>query len=279
MDSIDFGVELEVAAGGGDALAHLVASGYADDDYLHEYHCGRGYGDCPQCNPRRSSPDWTAQEDCTADAEFISRILTSHTASADDAIAGLADALVSGRVEFDSDVGMHVHVNGEPFRNDAAAIVRLWRLWLNYQTDVSHLARATQRGVRGYAAGAAVSDAAILGYRPDVDGFFSADHDEAFEMLTGDGRSGCRTGRWLSGGTGSGTGTFEFRIWNATRSHWRIRLAVYVSAAIALAALNGYDASPDSGDTLLDAIGEHLPDDVWMGVYKQLLAHDDTAAA
>lgn len=281
MDTIEFGVELEVAANGDEVIDHLYASGGLADEYRHEYHCGR-YGHCELCDPARSTPDWTCQEDCTADAEFISRILESHTDEADEALAILGDALLDGRAEFDSDVGMHVHVNADPFRDEPAAIARLWRLWLCYGNDVANLARGTDHGIRSYAAGTRVTDSQVLGYRTDderIAEFFDIDAGAAYEMLSPDAARGGRTGRWLSGGTGSSTGTFEFRIWNATRTTWRLRLGVYVSTAIALAALNGYDAHPDSGDNLLAAIGDHLPDDVWMSVYKQLAYHDDTREA
>lgn len=269
MDTLSFGVELEVIGGGADVLSHLYDAGAVGDTYLHEYHCGKG-GGCAECDPWRDGPDWTAQEDCTADAEFISRVLTAHTPEADDALATLADALVAGRAEHDSGVGLHVHVDAGPFRTDDAALVRQWRMWLNYSADVAKLARGNYSNIRtGERMNANPSD--VLGYgagRHEAKAFFDADHAVAYDMLDGYVRHGTRTSRWLSGGRSAGT--FEYRIWNSTRSLWRIRLAAYVSVAMTQAVLDGHDANPDDGLTLLDVIGDHLPDDVYMAVFRQL---------
>lgn len=269
--SLNFGVELEVISGGGDVLSHLYSNGHVGDEYLHEYHCGTYGGGCPDCDPFRESPDWTAQEDCTADAEFISRVLTSHTPEADDALAALADALVVGRAEHDRGVGLHVHTDARPFDNNPDALVRLWRLWLCYSNDVAALARGNYGSIRtGESMNARTTD--ILGYNAtsaEVERFFDSDTTTAYEMLSDTTRVGPRTSRWLSGGVSSGT--FEFRIWNSTRSLWRIRLAAYVSVAMTQAALDGHDAAPDDGLNLLDVIGDYLPDDVFMAAFRQLI--------
>lgn len=266
-----FGMEVEVSSGAGDVLALLHDSGHVRDDYFHDYHCGKGWDTCEACDPHRIDYDWTAQEDCTADGEFVSRILTTGV-TGDDALANMSDALIRGRAVHDHRVGMHVHTDAGLFVDDVPAIVRMWRMWLTYEDDIATLARGSYSQVRDYNTPARVRG--VLGYGHDNDAsvaaFYDADHDYAYAMLDDYVRYGDRTGRWLSGGTHAGT--WEFRIWNASRSLWRMRTAAYVSVGMTLAALEGHEARPDDGLSLLDAIGQHLPDDVVMGIVKQLAA-------
>lgn len=264
--SYRFGMEIEVSVGGGDVLSILYEDGHVTDGYLHDYHCS-----CSSCRHYRSGPDWTAQDDCTADAEFISRILTTGP-EGDEALAVMSAALIQGRSEHSSEVGMHVHTDAEPFRDDHAAVVRLWRLWLTYEDDIGTLARMSADRVRSYNAPCRVQG--VLGYEShgreqemSAD-FYTAEHGDAYEMLHSYVKLGNRSGRWLSGGTGEGT--WEFRVWNGTRSLWRMRMAVYVSVALTVAALDGYEARPDDGRSLLHAIGDYLPEDVVMSIVKQL---------
>ena len=269
--SYQFGIECEVSSGAADVLTHLYNGGHVSDDHLHAYHC-----DCNACDHHRSGPDWTGQEDCTADGEFVSRILTTGP-EGDAALEAISAALIAGRASHSERVGMHVHTDAGPFREDNDALVRMWRLWLTYQDDVGILARSHFSDVRSYNGpnvtkphGGQPNVAGVLGYEnaDKVDRFFEAPPDEAVGMLEDWTRRGPRTGRWLSGGVDSGT--FEFRLWNGTRSLWRIRMAVYVSVALTTAALDGYEARPGDGKSLLDAIGDRLPDDVYMSVVKQL---------
>lgn len=277
MTPYQFGVECEVSQGAGDVLAHLHEGGHVTDTHLHAYHCGKGYSrGCDACEPTRSGPDWTGQEDCTADGEFISRILTTGP-EGDRALATIADALVKGRAEQNDRVGMHIHTDAGPFADDTASLVRLWRLWMVYQDDIGNLARGKSAAVRGYNGpnvtkhGDSVRCTGVLSYGSDdatVRQFYEGDHDDAYQLLDSWVRTGPRTGRWLSGGVEAGT--FEFRLWNGSRSLWRIRTAVYVSVALTTAALDGYEARPDDGRSLLDALGDRLPDDVYLSIFRQL---------
>lgn len=269
MSEYRFGMECEVSRGAGDMLTILYDGGNVSDTHLHEYHCG-----CSDCAPDRDGPDWAGQEDCTADGEFVSRILTTGD-EGDRALAILSDALIRGRAEQSDRVGIHVHVDAEPFADDPAAKVRLWRLWANYQDDVGILARGSASRVRDYNSPNIPRHGEMTGLlgwesRVTVDQFFSLPHAEVWQSMDRFVTGGSRTGRWLSGGRR----TFEFRLWNGTRSLWRLRMAVYVSVAFARAALDGHDAHPDDGLCLLDAIGAHLPDDVWFSVWRQLHLHD-----
>lgn len=277
MTGYKFGVECEVSEGAEDVLAHLYRNGDVSSNHLHAYHCGKGYNPCDDCRADRSGPDWTGQEDCTADGEFISRILTTGP-EGDRALATIADALVKGRAVQDDRVGMHIHTDAEPFADDTASLVRLWRLWMTYQDDIGLLARGKADAVRSYNGPNVVKTHGRIGYGGVLSygasddtcrDFFTLDHDDAAQLLDRWVRSGPRTGRWLSGGVEAGT--FEFRLWNGSRSLWRIRMAVYVSVALTTAALSGYEARPDDGRTLLEAIGDHLPDDVYLSVFRQIV--------
>lgn len=276
MTGYKFGLECEVSQGAADVLSHLHAGGHVGSDHLHAYHCGKGYNPCDVCKPDRTRFDWTGQEDCTADGEFISRILTTGP-EGDRALETLADALVKGRADQNSGVGMHVHTDAGPFEDDVESLVRLWRLWMVYQDDIGNLARGKADCVRSYngpnivKSRGAIRYEGILAYGATDQtcrDFFSLDHADAYQLLDQWVRTGPRTGRWLSGGVDAGT--FEFRLWNGSRSLWRIRMAVYVSVALTTAALDGYEARPDDGRTLLDAIGDRLPDDVYLSTFRQL---------
>lgn len=77
-------------------------------------------------------------------------------------------------------------------------------------------------------------------------------------------------GYWLNGfGAGDGNQTFEFRLWNATRVEWRMRLAVGVSVAMVDAAKDGVNVTKDDARTLEEVIDPYLSDDTWASIIRQ----------
>lgn len=78
-------------------------------------------------------------------------------------------------------------------------------------------------------------------------------------------------GMWLNGvGAGGGSaGTFEFRLWNATRVEWRMRLAVGVSVAMVDAAKAGVNVTREDERPLEEVIDPYLTDDTWSAIIRQ----------
>lgn len=73
---------------------------------------------------------------------------------------------------------------------------------------------------------------------------------------------------WLNG-IGSGNATFEFRLWNATRVEWRMRLAVGVSVAMVDAAKAGVNVTENDERSLEEVIDPYLTDDTWAAILRQ----------
>lgn len=255
--TISFGIECEVAGG---TSAMLDALGL---DGLHGYHC-----DCERCEPERSSPDWTAQEDCTADGEFISRILT-YGDDGDRAIGQLAAALKSARAVHSNGQGLHVHVDTSDMT--PTTWVYFWRLWFRYQDEVGMLASGSYNDVRSY--NQEVRFSQVVGtHEPGVTpDFWTADPvlvapriGQPYDRAT-----------WVNPRTGHGTA--EFRLWNATRVEWRIHLAAGVSTALIRAALDGVTVTKHDERTLFDIVSPYLSDKS-TAAYIRATIHQERAA-
>lgn len=237
----NFGIECEVGGGTSDVLSHLGI------DRLHSYHCG-----CSQCDPRREAPDWTAQQDCTSDGEFISRILTYGTGEATSAIDALGAALVAARA-WHSDgsdggqvQGLHVHVAGEGVLGEHAPMVHLWRLWFAHAAELEDIAGASYGAVREYN-----PDVSLDMVTNNPDAFWNTENVEHLP------RCGTPYGRgWVNLTTGHGT--IEFRLWNATRTAWRMHLCAGISVALVQAAADGVNAHPDDDVSLFERLAPYF---------------------
>lgn len=232
---MNFGIECELESGTADILPLLGL------DHLHDYHC-----ECGDCCPHRHAPDWTAQEDCTADGELISRILAYGTPSADAAIDRLGDVLREARATTSTNQGLHVHVGTEDMTPESW--VRMWRIWFRYQDEVADLARGRFRHVRSYN-----QPNVFTQQVSDAETFWKSDDLAAAWRTVG--RPYFRTA-WLNANTCHDT--VEFRLWNATRATWRIHLAVGVSTAILAAAIDGVDVTEHDPRPLAEVIGPYL---------------------
>lgn len=249
---MNFGIECEVESG---TVGLLDALGL---DSVHDYHC-----DCSDCDPFRSSPDFTIQEDCTADGEVISRVLAYGSPEATDAIALLADALKSSRATTSTNQGLHIHVGTEAMGHEAW--VYFWRLWFRYQNDVGDLAAGRFGDVRSY------NSPNIMTYQIGdcAETFWSS--DDLIDVYRRMGRTYCRT-HWVNCTTGHDT--VEFRLWNATRVEWRIHLAVGVSCAIVQAALDGVNVTEHDERTLVDVLAPYLTTDTYAAIVRHYLSKE-----
>lgn len=270
--SLTFGFEYEVAENGRAVLDELVKVDAVSSSYLHEYHCR-----CSECEYDNYGPrgKWlfTAQQDCTVSAEFPSKVLTWGTDTAETAFLTMQRAAVRAGAVLDGDSGMHVHVAKPP----TESVIRLddgdggqqylttrqkcsWRLarlFLRYQHELRDIASGGRDEVRGYNTPMYLSD-----YSGTV--FWSYDLDAENPMVTNGHRD--ISGSYLSFGHKA---TFEFRLWNASKSAWRMRLCVAMSVAMVEAAMAGVDVTENDPRPVEQVLAPWLDDTTWAGILRQ----------
>jgi hypothetical protein len=128
----------------------------------------------------------------------------------------------------------------------------VYRLFLRYQQELAELAATRWDEVRAYNSPVGES------YWPDGDYIASR----------------TSKGHWLN----DARHTFEFRLWNATRVEWRMRLAVSVSVAVVDAAADGVDVTKNDPRTLEEVLAPYLDDDAWAGILRQRFHRGGIAA-
>lgn len=241
---ITFGFELEVSDGAHNTLSHLGEMGLTQHESFHQYHCS-----CGMCEPRTTGPLFKAQQDCTADGEFISRILEFGSHDAERAIVGLSRALLLGGGDASGTVGNHVHVDRRGM--DIPARNRLNRLFARYETELLEIASASRNSVRSY-----------NGTRPQFnDAIWEVTDAHPEQWLRSDYTEGSKLS-WKDP-------TVEFRLWNSTRAAWRIRTHVGLSVAMVLAATDGVTTTKNDPRCIEDVIGEYIDARTWAGILRQ----------
>lgn len=250
-----FGFELEVSSGARATLAILNRDGLTGHSRFHDYHCG-----CTECRARLVANGgdqrqylFKAQNDCTADGEFITNILEYGSVAADRAISGISRALLLGGANVSGSVGNHVHVDQSGM--DTASKLRLGRLFVRYQEELADIAAGPFRQVRGYNNPCSA--------RPELwtatDGVMPMRGDYAMNMY-----SLCN-GSYLAWKDP----TVEFRLWNATKAAWRIRTHVGLSVGMVHAAIGGADCTQYDTRCVEDVIGGFLDAPTWAGILRQ----------
>lgn len=251
-----FGFELEVSSGARAALAQLGRDGLTGHTRFHGYHCG-----CNDCSPVLIDADergqvFKAQQDCTADGEFITHILEYGSASADRAFNGLSRALLLSGANVSGSVGNHVHVDQSGMDN--AAKLRLGRLFVRYQNELLDIAAGPHREIRGYNS--------RCESRPEL--WTSFDEMPLAGNNTYDYRRSMydlMQGSYLSWKDP----TVEFRLWNATKAAWRLRTHVGLSVGMVHAAIDGADCTQHDTRCVEEVIGQYLDAPTWGGILRQ----------
>lgn len=249
-----FGFECEVARGATATLEILAGQGLTASEYLHEYHCR-----CGDCDPFHPDYLFHGQEDCTADGEIITSVLEYGSDRADRAFSSLSAALTTARADVSTGQGLHVHVETDDL--SPAAKVRAQRLFFRYQQDIGELAGARFGEVRSYN-----EPVCVPGYWASEFWTGNPEHGPVAHWLRG---------MWLN----CGSPTWEFRLWNATRVEWRMRMAVAVSVAIIEAAAAGVSVTPRTRRPLEAVLGRHLSADGWAGILRQRHLNEKGQAA
>jgi hypothetical protein len=225
--------------------------------YLHEYHCSCNFCDA---YPERSN-FFHYQMDCTVDGEIITKPTPWLSPNTDTAIRDLSYALITNGSRTSGNVGNHVHVDIRDLTHPQ--MVLLWQLYLKYQDDFFEpIARGAQRYVREYNVplkdfnlyknkegkttfqaqyydrdardindwlGVYTSNTPLEIMFTQVDYKNFEAGEDFFYAFDG--------GAWLS----HHGNTAEFRLWNASRSPFRLRLYTALSAALVDAARDEVD--------------------------------------
>ncbi|MFA5937620.1 MAG: hypothetical protein WC822_07125 [Candidatus Paceibacterota bacterium] len=258
ISHLNFGIECEIEGGTRDVLDHLGL------DDLHSYHCS-----CNSCEPSRSGPDWTGQEDCTAGGEFISRILTYGTPDADNAIEALGRALKHGRATTSDGQGVHVHVDCSDMT--PTSVVYFWRLWFRYQDDLAMLAKGRFHEVRDYNTRVHFRD--VVGeHSPSDPDFWRGNPERVYRRLGSPYRRDC----WVHPNTYHDT--YEFRLWNTTRTPWRLHLAAGVSVALMAAAMDGVKVNKRDKRTLYEVLAPYMTDKATAAFLRAVIKEERVAA-
>jgi len=260
MTGRQFGFECEVVGGTGEVLRHLHDAGLWGSDHLHDYHC-----DCNDCDPWHGYPIH-AQEDCTVDGEFISKVLRYGSREADTVITGLTTALRKARARVGTAGGFHVHVSKEGV--DSAAALRLWRLYMRYQDTLAELASAQFAGVRDYNRPVAMADLIGGSSWSEREGRYVTNPATERTFWRDDSvivRQPSYKGTWLC----EREQTYEFRLWNATLAEWRMRLAIGVSVAMVDAAVAGVTVTDRTRRPLVRVLEPFLDDTTFAAVLRQ----------
>lgn len=274
-----FGFEFEVAENGLAVLHQLHRVGAVPNDYLCPYH---GCGDyC--CEHDDIDHLFSAQEDCTVSAEFPSKVLEWGTPRAESAFTTMERANVLAGSYLGGDSGMHVHVEqlGAGGRYNADILSerernnwRLNRIFLRYQDQLTDIASGWRQGIRGYNSPMSLGRYGNGG-EAARDLFWNAPlTGELPTYTTSRGERTVRSATELVGGSylSERSHTNEFRLWNASKAAWRMRLCVAFSVAMTEAAAAGVLVTEHDPRPVEDVLAPWLDDETWTGILRQRYA-------
>lgn len=277
---VTFGFEAEVATPGAGLAAELHRRQLMNADCIHSYHCDcnlcmftppdeRGYIDHEECEY-----DWRPfrmQRDSSCGGEVISDILTLDDLPI---LRELQDAMVDADAEPGEAAGFHVHVglpmslNSAEFRGRIAlCFAAIEPLFLPLAQSAAPFVRGFNRSLR--------SD--LARYFLDMVGSYNAYHYfEKVAMAECEHNPRAAYVRLLDQDRHQTLSvhpeeTVEFRIWNSTRSAWRMELAIRLSIALTMPEF--IDSVFDSGQVIEVYTTENM--DWLLGL---LSTYDSTAA-
>lgn len=259
-----FGYEAEFQSNAGLALRALHERGYAPTPDMHRWHC-----DCTTCRFSGVGHLFRGQTDSSCSGEIISSVNRLRTGrdlanayidtetgrvSSRDAFQALQDAAVEFDAEPGTRSGFHVHVGVDHLNEDnkIKAVYNLarWEQLLydiaagslpigargenrRYQDD--HLPRAHQlaQQTRRFSSAEYPRREVIDGFTVDPDdGYIIAPAPEAQSIERVLYRVASEADRHSSLNLRTNHGTWEFRLWNSTRSAWRMEMFCHLSLAL-----------------------------------------------
>lgn len=268
--TLTFGFESEFQRNAQPLAGELHRRGLWADTTIHGWHC-----ECPACS--LGEYPFKVQRDSTVDGEVISRVFTVSEldTEAADAMRQLQEAAIEVDAEPGYDAGLHVHVKrprGDDLRAKGTVAYLLWESALiSLAAGRFHEVRAMNRPLMNDFVGLACRHNGGFGsardnregarrwlkdVRSDVLDNLLDDAVDIHDELYGNDRHAhlCLNTRF---------NTWEFRIWNSTRSAWRMEMAVRTSLAFVnptvIGALLEYDGIRSSAE--LRHILQHIDHD------------------
>ncbi len=211
-----FGFESEWQEGAADLTERLAALNLVGGGTMHQYHCR-----CNDCSFETSSYRLRVQTDSSCSGEVISSPFTSW-ADAVDTMTTLQTAALDVDAEPGMNAGFHVHVDMNEANTAQKANVLLgFVLWEPFLAEVAK-GRFTSMRAMNTSARRRVRD-----YYGDYDYAEMNERSRAemfswYRSIDRHTNLNCRTNY----------GTFEFRVWNSTRSAWRMELFTRLSVAL-----------------------------------------------
>lgn len=262
-----YGFEAEYEVGAPALIQRLAADGYAADGTLHSYHC-----DCGNCEFNNEQA-FRGQTDSSCSGEIISDVFGNDDDNTDTGYwpVQLMEVLADRAVEVDAEPGLrssfHVHVGIEALNPRERADI-LWQFirwepvlqriagarWQDQRADMNTTVRDCTRH--------AFQDYTDRSYTGSTFSEYIPERDTLMHLLGAQSQADRHSNLNISARR---TPTWEFRLWNATRSAWRMELFTGLSVALVDPAvvhnLSTYEPPqrrhrPASGvDSIAEAVG------------------------
>lgn len=212
-----FGFEAEYANNVGGLARLLHNRGYAQAGDLHRYHCG-----CDSCHFGIGG-SLRFQTDSSCGGEAISNVRSGSPFKRENRLLfeSIQQAALDADAEPSLDAGFHVHVDRRHLSSAEKRQV-VWQFY-RYEPVLVELASGLWSFQRGNNSRLRVIHG---GYRSYVSG------EAEFDVVTNFYDSHLNADRHSNLNIATNHTTFEFRLWNATRSAWRMQLHCGVSQAL-----------------------------------------------
>jgi len=223
-------------------LPILRSAGLLASDDFHSYHC-----DCSNCDPDDGYP-LRAQNDSSCSGELISRVYGTRAHPSTDAYAVMRE-VQNAAVDADAVPGLrsgfHVHVSASRLtRSDRADVLWQWLRWEPTMEAIASGPFAQMRDFNYRNRNYALDSLAYVHDAPYDMRYRNWSWDQAWShwlsAVDGPELEGmqerlldhtCESDRHSLLATYTRYDTFEFRLWNSTRSAWRMELYARLSCA------------------------------------------------
>lgn len=238
-----FGFEAEYATNASGVIQHLHAGGYAGTDALHSYHC-----DCAYCE-FHSGYAFRGQTDSSCSGEIISDVMATGEAFVFEdgefeyAPTALMDRLCEAAVEVDAEPGLnsgfHVHVGIDGLGLNALR-ESLWQ-FIRWEPVLARIGGGRWQEQRsGMNSTVRQCTSHVFNDWHDADGWtetairnVDTDNDDHGEFLTQLLYAQQQADRHSNLNISARRApTWEFRLWNSTRSAWRMEMFCGLSVAL-----------------------------------------------
>lgn len=227
----------------------LYDKGLCDSNSIHSYHCSCGTRHAIHCTEDGTAPGGEHVIGGPNGVVFGSQLYL-------DIITAFSDIAIDVGCGVSHDVGMHTHVG----ISDLTHVQRcnLLRNYLALQNDIVNLASMADAEVRNNGnTTARISERSYIQDRSDwTKDIFALEHWALPSRPT----LNFHTGR----------PTVEFRVWNSTKSAWRMYLAGGVSTALTQASFDGHVAGAPGDVSLFDFLYDYMTPDLRVLVQRQM---------